>query len=315
LPLALAACTYNPSAFENPRFEGEMSRAPEVLDIAEQAWQSNAGLIRDIPRIASRTVTLYQRLANRRLVGSQQCYTVLAISDLHNNPIAARFALDVAQTYDAKLVVIAGDFTDLGHPLEAELLAGLRRFQIPMVAVSGNHDSRSTVRALSSVPHLVMLGNGQTVTKAGLSIMGFGDPASRREAGGSVKATTSQLRSLSSRIASRLGGFRRPAILLVHNDRVGARAAGRAPIIVDGHSHTASVGARNGSVVINPGTTGAAGVRYFSAKLKPSCTCAVLRFTTGSRPKLKSVDSIRLEMPSGDFSVSRRSVTPTIAAR
>ncbi len=313
--MALAAATYNPSAFESPDFEGEMSRAPEVLDIAERAWQSNAGLIRDIPRIAGRTVTLYQRLASRHLAGSQQCYTVLAISDLHNNPIAARFALDVAQTYDPKLVLIAGDFTDLGHPLEAELLAGLREFQIPMVAVTGNHDSRSTVRALRSVPHLVVLDNGQTVTKAGLSIMGFGDPASRRELTGSVNATPRQLRALSNRIASRLSHSRRPAILLVHNDRVGARAAGRAPVIVDGHSHTASVGLRSGSVIINPGTAGAAGVRYFSSEVKPACTCAVLRFTTGSRPRLKSVDSIRLEIPSGDFAVSRRSITPTLTAR
>lgn len=309
IPLALAAATYNPGAFDTPQFQGEMSQGPHLLNVAQQAWQSNAGIIKDIPRIASRTVALCQRLEQagyQGLNGSQPYCRVLLISDLHNNPVGVRFALDLAQTYQPKLVLIAGDFTDLGHPLEPELLAGLKKFDVPIVAVAGNHDSRATVRVLKTIPEMTVL-DGQVVDKGGFSIIGFGDPSARRSGTGSVDTSPARLRALARRIGSRLH-HAQPDILLVHNNDLARSVAGCAPVIADGHLHKASVRSQSGSVLVNPGTTGAAGVRYFSAKEKPSYTAAVLQFTLGSKPRLRKVDSIRMELPSGDFEVRRESV-------
>lgn len=313
LPLALAALTYNPVAFENPSFEGEMSSAPRYLDVAQEAWQSNSKIMQDIPRIASRTVALYQRLGYGQADGAQGSYCVLLISDLHNNPIAARFALDLADTYKPDLVLIAGDFTDLGHPLEAELLAGLRKFEIPMLGVAGNHDSRATIRALNSIPNLTMLDNGKAVREGPLTVAGFGDPASTRADMGSVNTSHGKLGALSRRVIRRVG--QATDILLIHNNDVARDAGGHVPVIAEGHLHQAFVASRHGSILVNPGTTGAAGLRYFSAKQKPSYTAAVLRFSTDGRPRLRSVDSIRMEMPSGDFAVTRQSVSPSIGGR
>lgn len=307
IPLALAALTYNPAAFENPQFEGEMSRAPQLLDTAQQAWQSNATVMQDLPRIANRTVALCQRLGQGRLSGPPDYYRALLISDLHNNPVGARFALDLARTYKVDLVLVDGDFTDLGHPLETDLLAGLGKFDVPIVAVAGNHDSRATIRALRTIPGLVILDNGRTVREGDLSIMGFGDPSARRANTGSVNTTPARLRALSRAIARRLGRARPPDILMLHDNSVARGIAGRAPLIADGHSHKAGIDNRGGSLIVNPGTTGAAGIRYFSARQRPSYTACVLHFSTGRNPRLKMVDSIRMEMPSGDFAVTRRS--------
>lgn len=311
IPLALTAYTYNTSAFEHASFSGEMARGPVFFNMAQQAWENNSGIVRDIPRIADRTVNLCQQLQNteyNRLKDSRNYSHVLLISDLHNNPIAIKYALDIAQTYNVKLVLITGDFTDLGHPLEAELLAGLEKFDVPVVAVAGNHDSRATVRVLNAIPGVTMLDNGAAVRKAELSIMGFSDPASRRANIGSADTTSREIRAQSRYIVRRMSRSRMPDILMVHNNLIGRNAAGRAPVIVDGHLHDAYITNYRGSIIINPGTTGAAGIRYFSDRKAPAYTAAVLHFTPGSHTRIKSVDSIRMELPSGDFTVIRKSV-------
>lgn len=312
VPLVLAVLTYNTAGFQNATYDGEMARAPQMLDVAQQAWQRNSGIVRDIPRIASRTATLCQQLERtgyRHFTTAQPYYTVLLISDLHNNPVAIQFALDVAQTYGAKAVLVAGDFTDLGHPLEAQLLAGLKKFHCPLVGVTGNHDSRATVAALKTIPGLTLLDDGQTVKTGDLSITGFGDPAAKRGYTGSVNTSPRQLNQLSRQISRCLAHGGSPDILMVHNNDVGREAAGRVPLILDGHLHNSYVTTRRGSIIVNPGTTGAAGIRYFSAREQPCYSAAVLHFTTGSRPRLKMVDTIKMQMPSGDFSITRESMT------
>jgi len=313
IPMAFTILTYNKSAFQNAEFAGEMARAPHLLDAAEKAWRNNSALIQDIPRIADRTAALYQRLENQSqnpMGGAQHYYHVLLISDLHNNPLGVRYALDLAKSYNVRLVLIAGDMTDLGHPLEASLLAGLKQFRAPVVAVAGNHDSRATIRALQAIHGLTILDNGQIADKNNFRIMGFGDPASKRADTGSVNTTSGQLRSLTNRIRRRLSHGQPPDILMVHNDRVGRDLAGKAPVIAIGHSHEAAIINRNGSIIVNPGTTGAAGLRYFSAKQSPACSAAVLQFIMSPKPRLRSVGTVKTELSSGDFSVTRKSVSP-----
>jgi len=312
VPLGIAALTYNIDAFQNPVFDGEMARAPQMLEIAQEAWEKNSKVVREMPRIASRVANLCGQLESagyRRIAGSGDYYSVLLISDLHNNPVAVRYALDIAQTYGVKSVLIAGDFTDLGHPLEAGMLAGLKKFHRPMLGVTGNHDSRATVRALASVPDLRLLDDGQTAMLGSVRVVGFADPASRRANTGSVNVSRRKLNALSRRIASRLARNPSPDLLLVHNNEVGRDAAGRVPVIAEGHLHQAFVVTRKASVIVNPGTTGAAGVRYFSATNKPVYSAAVLHFSPGRSPRLRKVDSIKMQVPSGDFSVTRESVS------
>ena len=308
IPLTLAAVTYKPAAFDRPSFEGEMARAPMMLDAVQQAWQSNAQVIQCLPRIANRTSALCKRLGQGAICAQPRQYRVLVISDLHNNPIGAHLALDLAETYKVDLVLVDGDFTDLGHPLEAELLTTLKRISVPIVAITGNHDSRATVTALKSVRNMTILHKGECVRECGLSIMGFDDPVSRRANMGGVNDSQRQLGALRSRISRAVGRYQ-PDVLMIHNDSVAKAVAGTVPVIVDGHSHKAEISYRGRSIVINPGTTGAAGLRFFSDQAKPAYTGSILSFAADGSRKLDAVDSVRLEMPSGDYSVTRKSIS------
>src|SRR5690606_37169728 len=57
-----------------------------------------------------------------------------------------------------------------------------------------------------------------------------------------------------------------PHVLLVHNPELAEPFAGRIPIIVSGHTHTIWLRQRGETVWLNPGTTGAAGVRGLQAR-------------------------------------------------
>ena len=48
-----------------------------------------------------------------------------------------------------KPVFLVGDLTQRGTPYEAGIVSGVARLGTPVVAVSGNHDSRSLMRAVA----------------------------------------------------------------------------------------------------------------------------------------------------------------------
>ena len=71
---------------------------------------------------------------------------IAAFSDLHIwGPIPSRFVREFETLHErADVLVIAGDITNNGLMVQAERAAGLlRRVQIPIVAVLGNHDRRT----------------------------------------------------------------------------------------------------------------------------------------------------------------------------
>lgn len=308
-PIALAMVTYDKAAFSSPTFEGELSRAPYLLDAVQRGY---AGAVRNLPVITDQIVDLYRRLeanGSSPRVGQTSALRALLISDIHNNPLGLRFALDLADSYDARLVLMCGDVTDFGHPIEGELLSEWERFTAPVLFVTGNHDSRSTVETLSGVPGVRALDNGAVVEVEGLRVVGYGDPAARRSGAGNVNAARGDLQALAQRIIDDLSGGEPPDVLMAHNFRVARDVAGHVPVIVTGHSHSAFVEERRGSVIVNPGTTGAAGLRYFTSKRGAPYTAAVLHFARGDRGlALSAVDLVELQQPSGDFVVTRKNI-------
>lgn len=316
VPLGIAVHTYDTAAFSSPRYEGELSRAPRLLDAIHQGY-TNA--VERLPVITDQVVELYQQLETNgagAAVDRKAKLRVLLISDLHNNPLGLNFALDLARSYRVRMVLVCGDVTDFGHSLEGELLTGWERFSVPVAMVTGNHDSRSVADALSAISGVTVLDNGEAVETAGLRVAGYGDPAARRPGPGSVNASAKDLDNLAQRMTRDLAKRDTPDVLMVHNFRVARNLVGRTPLIVTGHSHSALVEERKGTVIVNPGTTGAAGVRYFTSKQSPPYTAAVLHFARdGAKPRLSMVDLVELQQPSGDFVISRRSIaTPEIPA-
>ncbi|MCA1409133.1 metallophosphoesterase [Ensifer sp. IC3342] len=103
---------------------------------------------------------------------------VAAVADLHmkedRSVSYAELFSEISQAAD--VLVIAGDLTDLGKPVEAELLADdLKSCTIPVVAVLGNHDHQgNATEEVSSIllkagVHLL---NGQAVEIADVGFAG-----------------------------------------------------------------------------------------------------------------------------------------------
>ncbi|MDK1374068.1 MULTISPECIES: metallophosphoesterase [unclassified Sinorhizobium] len=103
---------------------------------------------------------------------------VAAVADLHvkEDGSASYTELFSEISQAADVLVIAGDLTDLGKPVEAELLADdLKSCAVPVVAVLGNHDHQGdATEEISSI--LVKAGvhllNGQAVEIAGVGFAG-----------------------------------------------------------------------------------------------------------------------------------------------
>lgn len=318
-PVALVTRTYSLDAFRNPGFQGEISRAPYLLDTAQQIWRRYSTAVDLVPRVSERVEGLYRELERGPLArpGDERRYIrALIISDLHNNPIALSFALSLSRSYDVDLVLAPGDVTDFGSPLETELLEAWREFKAPVVAVTGNHDSPQVAQALESVTDVSVLEKGEVVERAGIRVMGFGDPAAARGGLGEARATPGELAKLTQVIKRHLARTKAPDVFMVHNFRVAAGVAGNAPFIVTGHSHGAGIRRLKGSVIVNPGTTGAAGVRYLSEPKQPAYTAAVLHFDPdGDKPEPRMVDIVTMRQPSGDFAISRVNLGDTDGKR
>ncbi|NRP69551.1 3',5'-cyclic adenosine monophosphate phosphodiesterase CpdA [Ensifer psoraleae] len=103
---------------------------------------------------------------------------VAAVADLHvkedRSVSYTELFSEISQAAD--VLVIAGDLTDLGKPVEAELLAAdLKSCTVPVIAVLGNHDHQcDAAEEVSSI--LVKAGvhllNGQTVEIDGVGFAG-----------------------------------------------------------------------------------------------------------------------------------------------
>jgi predicted phosphodiesterase len=317
VPLAALASTYQVSALSKPTFRGELSRAPMLLNVAGNAWRDYSDLVRDLPKITRAVVGLYGQLgqaAPLEATDAGEDWRVLLISDLHNNPLGVRVGVDLAKSYDVRLVLVAGDITDMGSPLETKLTSTWREFAAPVVMITGNHDSEAVVRACAALPGVTVLDNGEVVTRAGLTIMGFGDPAARRAGVGRVDPTRAELKDLTARVIDRLEAGPLPDLLMIHNHHAAAQLAGHAPLIVCGHSHRALIRETKGSLIVNDGTTGAAGLRYLTGPKRPPYGAVVFHFgKQDGKPVLRAVDAIAMQLPSGDFTATRQTMTPPLA--
>ena len=313
VPLGLSLQAYQPRAFENPSYHGELARAPQLLRTAQEIWRNYSSWSDRLPVVVNRVVDFYRqmdRISPMSTEAEQNMLRVLQISDLHNNPYGVKLAQALANEYKVGLVLVTGDITDIGHELEADLLQQWNGFTMPMAVISGNHDSRAIMTRMAEFPRVTVLDNGKVATLAGLRIMGFGDPAAERDGPGEVNPTPAQLRELTARIRARVAGGVQADILMVHNFRVAEQVIGLAPVVVTGHSHNALIRNKDGHILVNPGSTGAAGLRYFSSKAPLSYGAVVLYFRPEDK-RLMLIDLISLDEPAGNYTITRRNLATT----
>ncbi|MGC8666483.1 MAG: metallophosphoesterase family protein [Chthonomonadales bacterium] len=304
------ASTYDPKAFDDPSYTGSLRQADWIIAMAKEAFVKAEALSVKLRRVADNLNTLYGRINQiPGLAADVDTIRVLHVSDIHNNPAAVGFVEELADKMQVDLVIDTGDLTDLGLPVETELSRALANLKVPYVFLAGNHDSQATVAAVRRFPRAVIL-DGAPIQAAGLVILGAPDPSSRRASGGSVDTPPAELQRAGEALAQTFLSMPRPPdIVCVHNPRMAEPLVGKARLILCGHVHRAYIEQREGTILCNAGTTGAAGVRYFEDHRGVPLTAEVLAFGRHPQPHLLFVDQVALNGDLGSYSITRQSFT------
>jgi len=199
---------------------------------------------------------------------------ITVASDLHNNLLALP-ALERAA--EGTPLFFAGDLTDRGSPLEAQLVDRLAQAGSRFVFVSGNHDSDLLERALARRGAVVLSERGRlradgsygpiVVTVGGVRVAGYRDPFQRR----SGERFRDRFAPLTDAQRERFAAWLRPLVgrvdvVMVHSPELAADAltelrarGGPAPVFVVGHTHAQAIDTTGGVVALNGGTAGAGG--------------------------------------------------------
>lgn len=299
--------TYDLSGFERLEYQGMIEAAPWVLNLVWDVFGQVEELGERVQVLSSSLYSLLQEVENLGPLGLVQAEVlVLHVSDIHNNPVAYKFAKQVANSFPVDFIMDTGDLTDWGTALEVEIAARIGELNLPYLFVSGNHDSPEVLRKLATIANAVLI-TGQEQTIRGLRIAGTGDlvadsylatPASLNE----LEAYANELNAKWSKVENR------PDIFMVHNHRVAeALKPGLFSVVVYGHTHLWGVQEHGSTVYSNAGTTGAAGLRGFQSREPLPYSLSLLYFNRDEEGslRLEAVDGVHVTGLGTSFSLHR----------
>jgi predicted phosphodiesterase len=245
--------------------------------------------------------------------------SVVVASDLHSNVLV----LPALEGFtDGNPVFLVGDLTQRGTRYESGIVSGVAGLGSPVVAVSGNHDSRPLMLAAAREGVVVLTRSGRLLADgttdgepvaslAGLRVAGWDDPA--ESATGTFQGRLLELKERALRDEQRelLAWFddlpERPDVVLVHRhslahallDRLAA-VGGDPVLVLTGHDHHQHVETLGPHVLVDGGSVGAGGA--FGVGEEPS-GFAVVHLDSAEEPR--AVDLVEVEPVSGAASAER----------
>ncbi|MFO7819772.1 MAG: metallophosphoesterase, partial [Halanaerobacter sp.] len=223
----------------------------------------------------------------------------------HNNPLAIKFVEQIVDSFAVDFIIDTGDITDYGSPLEANLLKELNRLTVPYVFIPGNHDSPKIIEELSEFPNLYLL-RKDIIEIKGIKIAGLEDPSAQSS---EVKVVGGKdLAPFQDQLVKLIAQAKRmPDIIAVHQFDLAKPLVGKIPLLMHGHDHSFKIYDQDETLIIDAGTTGAAGVRGLKSKEGIPYSVALLHFKDkSSNLKLKFVDIIRFYNRHSGFILERR---------
>ncbi|HKD96386.1 MAG TPA: metallophosphoesterase [Micromonosporaceae bacterium] len=297
----LALTTFDPSAIEEPRYEGLLANAPAVIGDAHSianrfdAYRAELqGLVTNVSRLyaAVNTLPVYQP--------DPTTIRVLHVSDLHLNPAAWSVIATTVSQFQINFVVDTGDIDDWGTTVESSFVAPIGRLGVPYVYIRGNHDSEITARAVAGQSNAIVLEN-QTTTVDGLTIAGIGDPRFTPDKAMDVEASGPQMDPVYASGAQLAATIRRHPIppvdfAMVHDPASAPALDGTVPLVLAGHLHhreTEYLPPLQGqppTLLMVEGSTGGAGLRGLQGDQPTPLEMSVLYF--GADKKLAAYDQI-----------------------
>ncbi len=302
--------SYEVEAFKEPEYCGVIALAPqlipepgELIDKLEEAQANTRKAVASLKLLMTNTDGL--PLLSSPLEEEQ--YTkVLLISDLHTSPLGFEFIKEIAAAFRVNLILDAGDLTDLGTAAEAEFASGIGNLGIPYVFCPGNHDTPEIIEYLNTFENTRIL-NGTAISVGKIKILGSADPMaadSKVEPDNPEDMTTLMKDQADALISAGSDDDSRPDIVVAHNPKAASQLIGHFPLIVNGHTHKQSIVIKKDSIVLNPGTSGAAGLRGLYADTAVPYSAMVLYLNADG--KATAVDTVKYEPFSDRFFIERK---------
>jgi predicted phosphodiesterase len=266
------------SALREPTFYAHGEELPRLLEFSERLLADQEGYADSYGDAVAGLTQLIAVAGEQRAEPAPIDRAVVVASDLHSNglvlPALEEFASD-------RPVFMVGDLTQRGTRYESAIVPGLARLGSPVVAVSGNHDSRPLMLAAARAGVIVLTRHGRledggttdgdpVVTVADLQVAGYEDPL--ESASGTFQGRLLELKENDFLDTRRrfLDWFtmlpERPDIVLVHRhglahallDRL-AEDGGPPVLILTGHDHHQHVDTQGAHVLVDGGSVGAGG--------------------------------------------------------
>ena len=314
---AVSLTHLDPRSFRELEFYAHGEELPRLLAFSEEILEAGESYADSYDRALDGLTTLIAAAGERR-ESVPETRSVLVASDLHSNPPVLP---GLEQYAEGKPLFLVGDLTQIGSDYEDEVVPQLADLGEPVVAVSGNHDSRRFMRAAARAGIVVLtqrgrlLPNGSTegqpvVTVDGLRVAGFEDPQERAEGGlaSRIELHEETLGTAQRRLLAWFEGLpERPDVVLVHRhsfahallDLVASRP-GAPLLILTGHDHEQHVDERNGHVLVDGGTLGAGGAFGIGEE-----RAGFVQLHLDANDNLSAADLIEVEPLSGEASARR----------
>ncbi|MBS3968953.1 MAG: metallophosphoesterase [Clostridia bacterium] len=299
--------TYNINEFSNPQYRGIIKAAPWMIGFAQDAFAKVDQLGEQMRLTADNLYELFEKVDLVRPIGEfADTIKILHVSDIHNNPAAYDFIQQVSESFQVDLIIDSGDISDFGSPLEALLLERLNDFTLPYLFVAGNHDSPEIISAMELIDNVIVI-NDEIVNVKGFNIMGLHDPASVSTILVPPNEDTVfdyiQKAEVILKEADTI-----PDIFVVHHPHIAMAFANKIPVILHGHRHRVTIITEEESVIIDSGTTGAAGIRGLQSKTEVPYSVVLLHFIwkeDEEKNVLRAADVIKIYDLEGGFIIQR----------
>lgn len=314
---SITYASYDPEAFYHHRLEGPVAAFPGALTAVQQGMDRLESLRQEMRTLGASLMQLYgMRGGLPALEGVDGGFSLLVVADIHNNVPAVDFVGGMVASYPVRGIVDLGDLTDWGTALEARITREIANLNVPYIFAPGNHESPGVVQIMHEIPNVTVVDG--IVELGGIHILGFPDPSSQRDA--PAEASTEEFDALSRRylVEARALVLEEPAFLLAvsHDPRPVARLvdAGTADVVASAHTHRLRVvvNDESGTVHIDPGTTGGAGVRGLTTPRDVPMTALLLHFEEllPGDILLRAIDSVTVSQVDGILSIRREFFDP-----
>ncbi|NLK00456.1 MAG: hypothetical protein GX318_04380 [Clostridia bacterium] len=300
--------TYDVNKFLSPQYTGIIKAAPWIVGLAEDALVKVDKLGEQMEVVAANFHDVFQKMGEiQPLNPDEETIKILHVSDIHNNPASYQFIKRVVQTFGVSLVIDTGDLTDYGTPLEINLIEALDDVGVPYVFVPGNHDSPEITGALSNLDNIIVL-DGSIIYPLNIPITGIAHPSSHGyelDSQGNQLFKERRVWALKQELNE---VTEKPILFAYHGPDIAGEFIGEIPIILHGHTHSHTIEEKENSIIIDAGTSGAAGIRRLQTTKEIPYTFVLLHLNKDQDQDwiLEAVDSLEVSDLNSGFILTRK---------